>query len=85
MAFSVLVEAVNVFARKRKSSRVRLAAAATIPGAHLDARELGEVEAGNGHAVAQAEPAAAARPKSTPASRAQSRPKSAPRKPKTTR
>jgi len=86
MAFSVLVEAVNIFARKRKSSRVRLAAAATIPGAHLDARELGEVEAGNGHAVAQAEePAAAARPKSTPASRAQSRPKSAPRKPKTTR
>ncbi|CDP50489.1 Integral membrane protein TerC [Devosia sp. DBB001] len=85
MAFSVLVEAVNIFARKRKSSRIRLAAAATIPGAHLDARELGEVEAGNGHAVAQAEPAAAARPKSTPASRAQSRPKSAPRKPKTTR
>jgi len=85
MAFSVLVEAVNIFARKRKSSRVRLAAAATIPGAHLDARELREVEAGNGHAVAQAEPAAAARPKSTPASRAQSRPKSAPRKPKTTR
>ncbi|MFD1944138.1 TerC family protein [Paradevosia shaoguanensis] len=85
MAFSVLVEAVNIFARKRKSSRVRLAAAATIPGAHLDARELGEVEAGNGHAVAQAESAAAARPKSTPASRAQSRPKSAPRKPKTTR
>ncbi|MGB3025371.1 TerC family protein [Paradevosia shaoguanensis] len=85
MAFSVLVEAVNIFARKRKSSRVRLAAAATIPGAHLDARELGEVEAGNGHAVALAEPAAAARPKSTPASRAQSRPKSAPRKPKTTR
>ncbi|WP_375452113.1 TerC family protein [uncultured Devosia sp.] len=71
MAFSVLVEAVNIIAKQRKNraSPQRLAAAATVPGSHVTA---GEIEA-------------AARPKAktTPASRAQSRPKSAPRKPRT--
>jgi hypothetical protein len=78
MGFSVLVEAVNIIAagrRKRRSPDVhRLAAAATLPDAGIpDTR----VEA------AKAAPAAPAAPKpraKSPASRAQSRPKSAPRK-----
>lgn len=83
MAFSVVVEAVNIIARKRRASRVRLEAAATLPGSDLEA------------AIAQLPPDVdpmidapvreALKSKSTPASRAQSRPKSAPRKPKTTR
>ena len=71
MAFSVLVEAVNIIAKQRRhrADPQRLAAAATVPGSHVTAREI--------------EAAVRPKPKTTPASRAQSRPKSAPRKPKT--
>ncbi|HTN62097.1 MAG TPA: TerC family protein [Devosia sp.] len=70
MAFSVLVEAVNIFAKqaKARSNPQRLAAASTVPGSHATLHEI--------------EAAAKPKPKATPASRAQSRPKSAPRKPK---
>ena len=90
MAFSVLVEAVNIFARQRKASRVRLEAAATIPGMAGLEGEIASLPADTDPMIdapvreaGQAKPKSA--PKSTPASRAQARPKSAPRKPKTTR
>jgi predicted tellurium resistance membrane protein TerC len=71
MAFSVIVEAVNIIAKQRKArgNPQRLAAAATVPGSHVTTREI--------------EAAVKPKPKATPASRAQSRPKSAPRKPRT--
>ena len=64
MAFSVLVEAVNVIAKERRQRRrpVSAATASAVP------------------AVADGEAPAKARPKSTPSSRARSKPKSAPRK-----
>jgi predicted tellurium resistance membrane protein TerC len=74
MAFSVLVEAVNIFAKERKVRRAGgspPAQTATVVAAHL------------AHESPQpAEPVAAAKrkPRSTSASRARSRPKSAPRK-----
>ncbi len=71
MAFSVLVEAVNIIAKQRKAARHggaatshRAAAAATVPN----------------NMAAEALAPAKAKPKATPASRARSRPKSAPRK-----
>ncbi len=71
MAFSVLVEAVNIIAKQRKagSNPQRLAAAATVPGSHVTTQEI--------------EAAAKPKPKATPVARAQARPKSAPRKPRT--
>jgi predicted tellurium resistance membrane protein TerC len=70
MAFSVLVEAVNIIAKQRKNrgNPQRLAAASTVPGSHVTTREI--------------EAAVKPKPKTTPATRAQSRPKSAPRKPR---
>lgn len=67
MGFSVLVEAVNIIAKERK---LRNRAAAGYPAAAV------------GHAPAAADTATAGKPKprSTPSSRAQAKPKSAPRK-----
>jgi len=65
MGFSVLVEAINIIARGRKAAHAPKAAVSDIKA------ELVEIDG----APRQA------KPKSTPASRAQSRPKSAPRKP----
>jgi predicted tellurium resistance membrane protein TerC len=73
MAFAVLVEAINIFAKQRKVARKKAIsgakheAAATVPESAAVA------------AVASA-PAPKARTKSTSASRAKARPKSAPRK-----
>jgi predicted tellurium resistance membrane protein TerC len=71
MAFSVLVESINIIAKQRKhhANPQRLAAAATVPGSHVTAHEI--------------EVAAKPKAKTTPVKRAQSRPKSAPRKPRT--
>jgi predicted tellurium resistance membrane protein TerC len=76
MAFSVLVEAINIIAKQRKNRADpnRLAAAASLPHSGVTASEVTAAEA--------AKPKV--RTKSTPASRAQSRPKSAPRKPRST-
>lgn len=71
MAFSVLVEAVNIFAKQRRLGKAGHKVAK--PTASLASAQLaGEVTT-----------AAKPRIKSTPAARAQSRPKSAPRKPRT--
>ena len=73
MAFSVLVEAVNIFAKQRKAARrksvgaVKHEAAATVPESAAVAAVAGT-------------PAPKARAKSTSAARAKARPKSAPRK-----
>lgn len=72
MAFSVLVEAVNIFAKQR-----RLGKAGPKP--------TKSVAAVAGPAAAGEAAAARSRTKSTPAARSQSRPKSAPRKPRTTK
>ena len=63
MAFSVLVEAVNIFAKERRQKRAGHATTAKVAA-------TAAVEA----------PAAAKKPRSTPSSRARSKPKSAPRK-----
>lgn len=86
MAFSVLVEAFNVFAKQRKAKRT---------GGHKISPFTGDVGSVSTEdalsAVGQKSGAAPARPaplsekpipRSTPISRAQARPKSAPRKPK---
>lgn len=65
MAFSVLVEAINIFAKERRQRR---RAAGATPAKVTAA------------AVAVDAPAAPRKPKSTPSSRARSKPKSAPRK-----
>ncbi|KFC72288.1 Integral membrane protein TerC [Devosia sp. LC5] len=72
MAFSVLVEAVNIFAKQR---RVNKSGHAPKPIAPFTGA-TGAVAAQAGAAVAKP------RAKATPAARAQARPKSAPRKPK---
>jgi predicted tellurium resistance membrane protein TerC len=69
MGFSVLVEAVNIVSKQRKLAR--LAAAA---GGRLEAAATVP------NSIAAEAIAPAAKPKSTPVRRAQSRPKSAPRK-----
>ncbi|MBU1305717.1 MAG: TerC family protein [Alphaproteobacteria bacterium] len=72
MAFSVLVEAINIIAKQRKlAGKGRAAAIAPFTGA------AGSVSAPAGTAAVKK-----AVPRSTPTARAQSRPKSAPRKPK---
>lgn len=71
MAFSVLVEAVNIFAKQRHLGKAGHKAAK--PNVALASATSG------GEAIAGAKP----RSKSTAAARAQSRPKSAPRKPRT--
>jgi len=72
MGFSVLVEAINIIAKGRKgrADPARLAAASAVPHSHVTPADVKAAES--------------ARPKvrSTPATRAQSRPKSAPRKPR---
>jgi len=72
MAFSVLVEAINIIASGRKKAKAGGHAVAPFTGA------TGSVTAGAGVAAAK-KPSA----KSTPTARAQARPKSAPRKPRT--
>lgn len=72
MAFSVLVEAVNIFAKQR-----RLGTAGP--------KVVKSVAAIAGPATAGEAVAARLRTKSTPSARAQSRPKSAPRKPRTSK
>ena len=71
MAFSVLVEAVNIFAKQRRLGKAGHKIAK--PTASLASAQLA------GEVTTTAKP----RIKSTPAARAQSRPKSAPRKPRT--
>src|SRR5690606_226089 len=73
MAFSVLVEAINIIASGRKKARVGGGHAAVAPFTAV----TGSVTGGAGVAATQ-KPSA----KSTPTARAQARPKSAPRKPK---
>lgn len=69
MAFSVIVEAVNIFAKQRKRrASLHRPVAANGPSGHAPTREAGA--------------ASHAKPKVNSTSRAQSRPKSAPRKPK---
>lgn len=91
MAFSVLVEAVNIFAKQRKLRHA--GAHAAKPEFSPFTGDTGSVSTGVALAALDRRPAAtaAAKPasaqakssgKRTPASRAQSRPKSAPRKPK---
>lgn len=80
MAFSVLVEAVNIFAKQRRLARAGGGHAAKVAVTPFTGA-TGSVESGAGTAAAggqQRKP----RGKSTPVRRAQSRPKSAPRKPK---
>jgi predicted tellurium resistance membrane protein TerC len=94
MAFSVLVEAVNIFAKGRKGRAGGKAHKAEFTPFTGDTGSVSSAAAiaaldGQGRATAAAAPktgstAAAAKPrtKSNPSSRAQARPKSAPRKPK---
>ncbi|MGV3652142.1 MAG: TerC family protein [Devosia sp.] len=96
MAFSVLVEAVNIFAKRRKGRHKKAAGAAGVTPFTGDTGSVSVGAAlsaigGQGAAAAPvasstvrtAGPAAPAAPrKVTPVTRAQSRPKSAPRKPK---
>lgn len=74
MGFSVLVEAANIVSKQRKLARAAAAGQPVTATRH----EAAETMAGNAavEAVAPSRP----KPRSTPASRAQSRPKSAPRK-----
>lgn len=67
MGFSVMVEAINIFAKNRHAAKHAAAKAAPFTGA------TGAVAGHEG---------VAARPKSTAAAKSQARPKSAPRKPK---
>lgn len=73
MAFSVLVEAVNIIASKRKRVRAGGQAGPVAPFTGA----TGSVSSGE---AASAQPRV--RPKSSPVARAQARPKSAPRKPR---
>ncbi|MBJ3784232.1 TerC family protein [Devosia sediminis] len=89
MAFSVLVEAVNIFAKSRKGGAKAKAEFTPFTG------DTGSVSSGEALAALGSRPAAVTaapkpaapattrpRTKASPASKAQSRPKSAPRKPK---
>lgn len=87
MAFSVLVEAVNIFAKKRKLARGGHAAKPEFTPFTGDTGSVSTeaaMAAMNPGAAPKAPVPGAATPraKTTPASRAQARPKSAPRKPK---
>lgn len=74
MAFSVLVEAVNIFAKQRKLNRA----------GHAGAKPVAPFTGAAGAVSAEAGAAAAKpRSKTSPTARAQARPKSAPRKPRT--
>ena len=90
MGFSVLVEAINIFAKKRK---VRLGRKAAKPSFTPFTGDTGSVSAEAGIAAVTrqaghvpqaklASPASAPKARATPQARAQARPKSAPRKPK---
>ena len=76
MGFAVLVEAINIFAAARRKRLApdahRLAAAATLPDAHIPGGEL--------RTAVASPPKAAAPTAAKPKTRNQSRPKSAPRK-----
>ena len=74
MGFSVLVEAVNIFAKQRRLARQGKAAATPDQLRHAAAEQVPDSIAAE--AISPSKP----RPKSTSASRAQARPKSAPRK-----
>ncbi len=74
MAFSVLVEAVNIFAKQRKLGK----------GGHAPAKPAAPFTGATGAVSAEAGVVAAKpRTKTSPTARAQARPKSAPRKPRT--
>ena len=74
MGFAVLVEAVNIISKQRKLAAARLAGGEHTPVAHVTG-------ATTHHKVTEAaETAVAPKPRRTAATRAQSRPKSAPRK-----
>jgi len=79
MAFSVLVEVVNIFAKQRRLNRA--GATGLRPPVTPFTGDTGSVGSAAGVAATSGKP----RPSSTPASRAQSRPKSAPRKPRAPR
>lgn len=81
MAFSVLVEAINIIAKQRRLARAGGGHAARVAMTPFTGA-TGSVESGAGTAAAGGQQQRKPRGKSTPASRAQSRPKSAPRKPK---
>jgi hypothetical protein len=74
MAFSVLVEAINIIASGRKKARAGLASGGVAPFTGV----TGSVTANEAREATQARP----RSKTTPTARAQARPKSAPRKPR---
>jgi len=74
MAFSVLVETFNIFAKQRRLGR------AATGGRSVSATKHEAAATVPAEAVAAAFAPARAKPRSTPAARAQSRPKSAPRK-----
>ena len=78
MAFSVLVEAVNIFAKNRK-----LRAAGGAPTKHQVTPFTGDTGSVSAEAGVAAVGGAKPRPKSSPTRQAQARPKSAPRKPRT--
>ena len=89
MAFSVLVEAVNIFAKTRRQKKLAAAgghAPITLPTHTLASDAAEAIAGGRGAPVASAPSAAATAPppkaKATPAKRARSAPKSAPRKKK---
>jgi predicted tellurium resistance membrane protein TerC len=71
MGFSVLVEAINIIARQRKLS-----------AKNVDSKPLAAASAPQAAIIASQTSVAAAKRKNTPSTRAKSRPKSAPRKPK---
>ena len=79
MAFSVLVEAFNIFAKQRRLSRSGGKAPRVVPVSTgiIAGEAAGVVSRAGAHGATAPQPAA---PKATPARRAQSRPKSAPRK-----
>jgi len=74
MGFSVLVEAINIIAKQRKGGK------AAKPGFTPFTGDTGSVSSADGIAAVTGKRPS---PKSTPTARAQARPKSAPRKPRT--
>ena len=80
MAFSVLVEGVNIFAKQRKTKRVGAKHHTTAGNVIREQVAAHAPSAAAPVAATPAAPAVKAKPKDTGAARSQSRPKSAPRK-----
>lgn len=93
MAFSVLVEAINVIAKGRKAKTAGKAKHGFTPftgdtgsvGTEEALAAVGRKSAAVSQAKLAATPVAPPKPRTTPQGKAQARPKSAPRKPKTTK